>query len=366
VGLLNRLKRLGRVLSGRNKKVQVHSYPIDPNSIRENKIIRDQQNQIAELQGIVTRQATEEAAQRESERDYSEETEIKQDLNTQRLDLKKKDLGMFFSWKRFFEVYLNPKNKTFRDNLHFTTWDRTHKIARFGDIGTTSNNKLVILDNKGNVILRGAEAKDIFHNVGALGNDVQALRIPINLDEEGGYVENPMIWKAQEYLYNQDTDEMEFTSSKRTEFYKMLQAKEERIGDLLEKLQEKETALIEMQDKIDDLKLSAAANMKSAQISRNEKTKMAQKLSSIEVVFGQTQEDLVKYQQIYTMQEDHNRKLEIQIAKLLKEAERVGSTPSFDDAIEKVSEVLNVIKKSRMIPKAHVDEVKTAVGSQED
>ena len=363
MSFVGRLKRLKKLFSrGGDEPKKLIKYQIDEDSVRENKTIHDQQNQIAELQGELSRYRADEAAERESETDADEERAIKLDLLTQQKEIRMKEQGVFFSFKNFFGAYfgvpgyvpmgVNPKMyaQNFQKNLFFTTFNRSHMVARFGDIGL-ANGKFVICDDRRQPVLRGSEPKDIFFNPEAIGIDVQAMRIPICLDEEGGYVENPMIWKMSQAMYNDDKDAIEYTAARKQPFYKMIQEKDERIQELFESLGEKEGTIIAMQDKIDDLQLAYKSNEHSAQIARNEKTKIAKKASLIEKSFANMQEDLVKYQQIYTIQEDYNKKLETQFKKAMKEAEKIGATPSFTDAMEKMKDLLGLIKKSKIVPK---------------
>lgn len=369
MSIVSKLRALrGKLTGKRVTPKKLVKYAPDPDSVKENNYIKGQQNQIAELQGIVGRKVADEAAERESEKDYNEEEEVKLDLHHQEIDIRKKELGMFFSWKNFWGMYfgvpgytpkgLDPKSfsKMFRDNLVFTTFDRKNIVSRFGDYGTTTNGTTTFLDQNNQPVIMGQEMKDLLFEPGSLGNDIQRGIIPICKDSEGGRVENPMIWKASMAIRLEDGN-IEYTSAKKESFYKIIQEKEDSISDLYTKLEEKEMTIIEIQDALDDYKISFSANEKSAQIARNQKTKMAAKLSQIEKVFGQTTEDLTKYQQIYQMQEDHIASLENQVAKLTKQAEKVNATTDFYNTLDQIKSILAVVKKNKIVPKKKNDSV---------
>lgn len=360
MSLVTKLKNLRRKIFGGEEPKKFVKTELDPESVKTNATIAALENEVAELRGLLGRKTADEASARESERDYEEEEEVKLDLYNQEIDIRRREMGYFFSWKNFWGMYFgvpefipqgaDPKqfSKMFRENLIFTTFNRTHVIAKFGDFGTTSNGTVAFLDQKNNPVIMGQEMKDIIFDAGALANDIQRGVIPICKDADGGRVENPMIWKAAQVIRDDDGN-IEYTSAKKEQFYKLLQEKDERIDDLFTRLEEKESTIIQMQDVLDDLKLAFKASEQSAQIARNQKTKMADRLNKVEKVFGQVTEDLTKYQQIYQMQEDYIGKLEAQVKKLLKEAEKIGSTPSFDDAMDKINDVLGTLKSNRII-----------------
>lgn len=326
---------------------EIKHVSIDPQSVRDNNIINAQQNQIAELQGSLARYHSEELAERESEKDVKEEEVIKQHLNDQEFELQKRSLGKGFSMKQFWASYFgvpmvkaqNPSTKLSKA-LRYVTFDRSSDIAPFDDI-LLSGNYFVLTTKNNKVVLRTQELNDLFQSVGALSRDVASGMIPINLDSEGGYVENLMMWKPAEVIKGEDG--FEYKTARKEPLYKMLQDKEEIISDLRERLETEELTNIEMQNKLNDLESAIVVSQKSSEIANNEKSKMVDKITEIEKVFMRTQQDLTRLQNISIIDEDNIHKLETQVRKLRSEAERAGSTPSFLDAINKIEHVAALI-----------------------
>jgi len=326
---------------------EIKHVEINPQSVQDNHIISAQQNQIAELQGSLARKTAEESAERESAKDVNEEEIIKSNLKEQEFELQKRSFGKAFSTRQFWASYFgvsmtkaqNPGTKLSKA-LRYVTFDRSGDIAPFNDIMFSGN--YVVLTTKNNkVVLRTQELKDIFQSVGALSRDISSGLIPINLDSEGGYVENLMLWKPAECVDGDDG--FQYKTARKEPLYKMLQDKADQISELRDRLETEEFTNVELQSKVNDLQSSIKVNQRSAEISNNEKSKMTEKVSEIEKVFMRTQQDLTRLQSISVIDQDNIQKLESQIVKLRAEAEREGSTTSYMDAMNKIEQTLSVL-----------------------
>ena len=334
----------GKIFNGTTEEVK--HVEVNPQSVADNHIIKAQQNQIAELQGSLTRKTAEDSAVREGAKDISEEEVIKTNLGEQQFELQKRSFGKAFSMRQFWASYFgipiekakNPNTKLAKA-LKYVTFDRSGVVAPFNDI-MLSGNYFVLTTNDNKVVLRTQELKDIFQSVGALSRDITSGMIPINLDSEGGYVENLMMWKPAEVM--QGEDGFEYKTARKEPLYKMLQEKEEQIGEIRERLEAEELSNIELQNKVNDLQSATKMSQTSAEIANNEKSKMADKMSEIEKVFMRTQMDLTRLQIISVIDQDNILKLEKQMVILREEAERQGSTTAFLDAINKIEQIAAV------------------------
>ncbi len=342
--MLEGIKHLFSKLKKDNGDVNITE--IDPKSIQDNHTIKFQQNQIADLQGERDRLKSEQGLDRESDRDIEEENEIKGELNEQQKQINKENFGTYFSLGNFFIKIM--KDKTFRDNLYFTTYDRSKRLGKFGDIGF-SEKGFAVFDSKGEIVQSGMTLNEVFWFVNALGNDIQAGTIPLTYNNKFQSIENIMKYEpAETYRVN---GEIQFKTARKKAVYDILAEKDERISELITELSEKEDALDKMQNEIDKLKMVADVSQTSGEIARNEKSKMAGSVSKMEELFSHLTSELSKQYRIHEVDEDTISKFETQLGKLKAEAERSGSTPSFDDAIGKIENMFSIIKKNRMIPK---------------
>ena len=355
-------KILKKIFDG--EKPEIKHVELDPSSVRDNHIIQAQQNQIAELQGSLTRFHSEKAAERESEKDFAEEQMIKEQLNEQEFEIRKVSMGKGFSMKTFWASYFglkledikNPKSKLSKA-LRFVTFDRSSDIAPFEDI-IFAGNHIVLATKNNRIVLRAENLNDVFQSTGALSRDIMSGMIPINLDSEGGYVENFMTWKPAEIVRTED-GKFEYKTARKEPLYKLLQDKESLISELRDDLEQEQLTNVELQNKVNDLQLATKVSIRSAEIANNEKSKMAEKASEIEKVFMRTQQDLVRLQNIGIIDQDNIMKLERQVKSLLEEAEKSGATPAFKSALEKIEQIASMITNKEIL----VNQSKTSVGT---
>ena len=97
-------------------------YNLSQQSVKDNIIIKGQQNQIAELKGIVGRFISEKSERKELDTQKETEEGVKQYLQEDKKRLIQSNQQKFFSLKEFFKQYL--KSESFRKGLHITTFNR--------------------------------------------------------------------------------------------------------------------------------------------------------------------------------------------------------------------------------------------------
>ena len=322
------------------KKIKVVKYDLSPDLIKENNIIHGQANQIAELQGLVARFKAEQAKQKQLKEQKDEEEVIKTYLQNEKKQLNKKNSQKFFSLKAFFTRYLNDEN--FKNNLNVTTFDRSTNLSKFGDFGF-SGNSFVILDKQNNPILRMNELKDIFQSVDALPGDIKSMKIPVNLDKDWGYVENLMKWEAPEII--REEGGFKYAKAKKRPLYELLKEKDAQIQQSYSELEEAETTIIKLQDKLDELEIGYESNEKSGQVARAERVKTAKTVSKIEEMWRDTETELAKMRQITDIQEDEINKIEEELTRLRKKAQDEGVTLKFDEVLKRLKKTKSLFRE---------------------
>jgi len=322
------------------KERKIIKYELDTESIKENNIIKGQANQIAELQGALAKAQVDKAEQRQLDEQKQDEERIKHYLQNEKKQLNKDKSTKFFSLKAFFTRYLNDKN--FKENLKFTTFDRSTDLATFGDFGF-SGNQFVLLDNRGKPIMRMRELKDIFQSVDALSGDMKAMKIPINLDKEGDWIENLMVWDAPEIL--DEEEGYKYTKAKKRKFYELLAEKNAQIQQGYSDLEESETTVIKLQDRLDELEISSEGNEKSGEIARAERVKTAETVSNIEKMWRDTETELTKMRQVSVIQEDEIDSIQNELKKLRDKAQAEGVTLKFEETISRLDRIKDMFRQ---------------------
>ncbi len=314
------------------------SYRVDPESLKKEHIIKGQANQIAELQADVARFQSEKAQRREVKAQIDDEEYIKAHLQKEKVQLVNKDAPQFFSLKGFFIKYLHDAK--FRNNLRFTTFDRSKNIARFGDWGF-SENCFVILDENKNVVMKTTNLRDMFESVDALGNDILSTKIPINLDKDGGWIENEKKWEVGDIV--ETAKGHTYTHSKKEPWYLRIKEKNAKIKLLQEDITLLEQTTLKQQERINELEMGYESNAKSVEIARADRSKTAKSVSVIEKIWKDTEDELSKMRQGSALQEDENIKLKAQRDEAMNEAEREGTKLSDEKAVETVERIQRTV-----------------------
>ena len=151
--------------------------------------------------------------------------------------------------------------------------------------------------------MRTTDLKDLFQSVNALGNDISSFKIPVNLDKDGGVVENILVYDLPEIIVGEDG--IHYSKARKKPLYKLLQDKDTQIQYIRDDLEESEEANRQLQDRVDDLESAGKLNEKSAQIARTERVKVADRASNIEKAFKDIEDEALKLKQIYSIQEDN-------------------------------------------------------------
>lgn len=313
------------------KKVNVEM-PLDAQSVKENHTIKGLAYENAELKGKLAKIESQLAKQREEEKDIQDEENVKAFLDEQKKEIRYKSQGKVFSLKTFFSKYF--RDTKFRQNLSYFTFDRKEKISNFGDLVITEKGQFGLIDKDGQLVMPPMESlRDIFQSTGALGNDIMKGMIPLNLDTEGGYIENIMIYEAPE-LIPTETGALQFAKAKKAPVYQILQNQGNQISELMGDVAEKEEIITKLQNKIDKLEAEKRIHETMSETSRAELSDKEERITGIDKVFRQTQRDMIRLQNLNIISEDENKRMQVMFESIRKEAEREGVKLSDDKARE--------------------------------
>jgi len=326
-----------KFLFGNPKKIV--NVTLNPDSVSNDTQVRAMSFENSALKGENARLKNIIAQLKERDQDKNEEENVKIELDNQKNELKLKSQGKFISQKKFWAKYF--RDKKFREKLAIYSFDRSTKLANFGDICWAENGDQALFDNNGNLILKMGNLKDMFQSVGALGNDLARGMLPINLDSEGGYIENIMIYEAPELI--QTGDNLRFAKARKRPVYEIIQQLNNQIGELHSDLQEAEAMNIELQNKIDKLSSENRVSQEMSETSRAELSHKDQMLTGIDKSFRMVQRSLLNYQNINTIQEDNIAKLESEIDEMRSKAEREGVKLSDEKALELIQNIRSTV-----------------------
>jgi regulator of replication initiation timing len=206
------------IFGKKNKLVHIQ---IDPDSIETNHQVKALAYENAELKGEISKLRNYVGKIKGRDEDKLEEENVKASLNEQKNEIKLISQGKVFSLRKFYGRYF--RDKKFRESLGIYSFDRSTKLADYGDFGITDNGDFALSDKNGNIILRMGKLKDMMQSVGALGNDISKGMIPVNLDKEGGYIENIMVYEAPELINTGEN--LRFAKARKKPVYEIIRIK---------------------------------------------------------------------------------------------------------------------------------------------
>jgi len=308
---------------------------LDPYTVKRDSLVRALSYENAEIKtrNAQLEQAVAELKQRGT--DKNEEENVKSVLNQQKQELKLQSQGKFLSQKTFWARYF--RDKKFREKLGFYSFDRSTKIATFGDIGWMDDGDQALLDKDGNIVIRMPKTKDIFQSVSALGNDIESGKIPLWLDKEGGWIENIIEYEIPEIIST--GSKLRFAKARKRPVYEIIQGLNSQISELHSDLAETELLAGELQDKVDRYESLESVQEQMSENSRAELTANEERLVGIDRVFRQTQRDITQLRKLNEIDEDNLTKLENEIEKMRSQAERQNVKLSDEKALELVERI---------------------------
>lgn len=333
-----------------NPKKIVH-VPLDPESIQDNHQLKSLAYENAEIKGDNAKLKNAIAKLKQRDIDKNEEENVKAVLNEKKDELILKSQGKIFSLKKFYAKF--SRDKKFREKLGIYSFDRSTRLTDFGDLGITADGDFALLDLEGNLILRMSTLPDLFQSVGALGNDMARGMIPVNLDQEGGYIENIMVDQVAE-LIPTDDGKLKYAKARKRPVYEIIQGLNNRIGDISSELSESEETNITLQNKIDKLTSENKVSQEMSETSRAELSQNEQRVTGIDKSYRMIQRDLANTQNINVIQEENIEKLEKEFEVMRKKAEREGVKLADERSLELIqnirSTVVNELPDIQQVP----------------
>ena len=326
---------------------------LDSESVREHNVIKGLANENAELKGEIGKLTAKFGKLRESEKDKEEDEDVRWELNKQKKELERKVYPKYLSLKSFYYKLL--RDKKFKKNIGFYSFDRGKKLASFGDIGFSSDGDVVLLDDKGEVLMKMRSLNDIFQSVAGLGNDIATYKIPLNVDRTGGYVENIMVWESPELTPSID-GKFQLTKARKRHLWEYLNELRDKIGGQHQYIEELELTNTELKKDNDGLKVKSRVAEDSSETLREELSENEQSVKGVHRLFRKTERDLSQVRDINIIIEDNLEKLENQVTKLRDEAEREGIKLSDDRAMELIQRIRRELVRDEPTPPTKIIE----------
>lgn len=326
-----------RKVFGVKERVNIH---LDPESVRVHNQVRALSNENAELKGWKARKLAEEGKQREREQDKNEDESVRWKLDKQTKELQKKVYPKYFSLKSFYSKLIRDKN--FRNKIGFYDFKRSTKMSKFGDIGFSSDGKIILLDDNGIILMAGNNLKQIFQSVAGLSNDISTFKIPLNVNEEGEYIENLMEYDMPT-IYQTPEGKFQVTTAKKRPLYEYVRELQNEISEKDHQIEELENTITNFSKKISEYEVSRRVAIDQSETDRANLSEVTKGTSEIGKQFRQLGKELALSRDSNTLLEDNVDKLVRQLEKMRNEAENEGTKKQFDRVLETFQNVRSTI-----------------------
>ena len=334
------------------KKKEIKHIELDPESVKKWHNIRILANENAELKARLARLESKEGKRQEREEQREQTEEMRLELNKQKRELDKKNSPWYFSLKTFFN---KTRTKKFK-NLAYYDFMRSKKLGRFGDFGFAFDGDFIIMDDKGEILMKAPDLNTIFQSVAGLGNDVPSLKIPLNVNGKGEYVENPMTWEVPEFV-PAGGGKFQWSKARKKPFYDYLTELRQQIQDQHEDIEKLELVNTELQNENDELNVAIRVAGNSANTARKELGTSEQRVSAIDTQFREIANELAQVRGTNTVLEKEIEDIEEKLEELKSKSKEEGIALKFDDVVKRINKIKGLLKeKTIMVPKEQVSE----------
>lgn len=328
---------------GIKKKTEQRRIELDPESLKQHHINEALAIENGDLKGRIAKYEAMISAYRQSQKDVNEEENVKKYLTEERQRIISENNEEYLSLFAFFNKV--NSNKKFRNELVFTTFNRKSKLGQFGDIGITTKGRLVLVDSKGNLILKGGNPKDLFFEVAGLMNDVSKGMIPLAMDEEGTPIENIMTWEMPELIETGTEGKLRFAKARRRPVYEIIKDLDEKISKLTLDLEESEGLNQKYLQENRFLKSENRLGESLVETTYAEQSYDTRKVTMLDRASKKLQEELLTVRQMnVSLEEGAESDGEI-MEELREKAERRSSKLPDEIALEKIQDIRKTFSK---------------------
>ncbi len=329
------------------KKSEVIKYPLDPELIKQNKIISAQAQEINSLKGQLSFLSAKERESREEQTDKGDEYELQGRLKEEELEIKKNKYGKTFSFKKFF--YILSKNYKIRDKLEIVDKDDAEVFGKFGDFLILEKHGFAITDSHGNVLSYGRNINHVIYKPSTIENQIKRGRICIPYDKDYNFKIDIEDEEIPDILY--DTNEKVFkeATEKKGKVKELLIKREKENNELREYIEVIERENMGLKAKLDDTERTLDIKEHSEQTYQTHLSQATDKVKQLTSSIGEMQNQISSLSEMKAFNETMIGKLEGINERLLAKMEEAGDKTLYKKVVEDVKEFVDWAKMT--IPK---------------
>ena len=324
-----------KLLNMKSKQVPVYMH-LDEEKIKENEIIKAQQQKIQSQQAQLSQIFAEKKEKEEKENEKDKESERNKKLHEQKKDLDAHKHGKIIRLGKFYKHLLNDSK--LRNRLEIRDKNNEIVLDRFDDFGIMSGGRFCIIGKQSGPMAVGRSLNQVLFKPDAFENMVRDGKFQIPMDSNGNWMEDIESKEIQEPIdavFDPETGAVKriiWSKVKTSVVRDVIARLVEEKNDLAGEVESKENTLIKLKHEMDDLKLSLLNYETSRNISSSNYSKSA-------FIFMETEKRLAE--------------LQMQISKLTE------LKVTYENLIDKKDEVIeNVLKKLNLTGEPKLDRLR--------
>lgn len=317
----------------RKKKDKVYIH-IDEDKLKENEIIKAQQQKVMALEAQLSKIYAHEKEKRDKIDDKKKVNELNKKLNEQKLDLDAHRYGKIVWLGKFYNDVL-VKKKFKKKPLEIVDKNDEVVLGKWGDFGIMEGGKFCIKDIDGNLMSYGKNLNQILYKPDAFENMCRRGRFTIPVDKDGNWLEDVEYKEIPEPLdaeFDEKTGQVKriiWSKVKTSEVKKIIADKMEKINYLYQELEIKDSSMIKLKEQIDDLKRSLRIYEAQGNIAQSELSKALHKFIETEKRLGDQHSQIIKLTEMKATYENLIDRKDSLIDTLIKKLELTGE-PKLD------------------------------------
>ena len=319
----------------KKKEVKVYT-PIDEESIKNNEIIKAQQQKIVSQESQLAHIYSKEKERVDKENDKDKEQETNKKINEQHEDLKANKYGKIIWLGNFYKDVLINRRKHFKKKpIEITDKNDEVVLGKWGDFGIMEGGKICMKDSQGNLVSYGKTLSQVLYKPDAFFNMVRRGRFTIPMDKDGNWMEDLEYKELPEPLdaeFDEETGKIKriiWSRIKTSEVKKIIANKLEQINYLSQELEMKESVIIGLKSEIDDLRRTKNIYENESYIAQSELSKSLGRFMENDKKINEMSMNIVKLTELKALYENLlDRKDEV-INNLIKRLELTGE-PKLD------------------------------------
>jgi len=266
----------------KSKRVYTH---LDEKTLKENEIIADLKKKNSSLEAQIMHSLVKEKAKRDNVSEKKKENEFNRKLQEQKEELHARKRGKVIDLGKFYYMVFFGRKPPRDIYTAYSKWakrleicDKNDEIvlAKWGGFGITTGGKLAIIDDNKELMSYGRTLSHILHKPDAFENMARRGRFLIPMDKDGNWIEDIEYQEVPEPLsaeYDEKTGKIKlinWSKVKTSEVVKVIADKMELIHGLEEELESKESLLIKLNARVNDLNRTLNASSHKEEIAQSE------------------------------------------------------------------------------------------------